>query len=143
MSLSLHFSTEAFTSSKRGSEKDSDIEPEKSSTGEISFRTSSRPPMGFSSPASMRRWNQDSAPVNHSNDWTCRSSRFGVPRGSRIFANETRLGAPGIPEFDAVELVAVALVARETAKMRPSRGYARPLSRASQQLARLSRVRWY
>src|SRR6187397_2441005 len=68
MSLSLHSSTEALTSSKRGSEKDRDIEPEKSSMGEISFRTSSRPPTGVSSPASTRRWNQASSPVNHWND---------------------------------------------------------------------------
>ena len=36
MSLSLHSSTGALTSSNRGSEKDSDIEPEKSSIGESS-----------------------------------------------------------------------------------------------------------
>ena len=36
MSLSLHSSTGALTSSKRGSENDSDIEPEKSSIGESS-----------------------------------------------------------------------------------------------------------
>ena len=46
MSLSLHSSTEALTSSKRGSEKDRDMEPEKSSMGEISVRISSRPPVG-------------------------------------------------------------------------------------------------
>src|ERR1700744_489137 len=68
MSLSLHSSTEALTSSKRGSEKDSDIEPEKSSIGEISARTSSRPPTGSSSPASTRRSNQASSPTSHSND---------------------------------------------------------------------------
>ena len=36
MSLSLHSSTGALTSSKRGSENDSDIEPEKSSIGDSS-----------------------------------------------------------------------------------------------------------
>src|SRR5919108_6020132 len=118
MSLSLHSSTVALTSSKRGSEKDSDIDPEKSSIGEISLRTSSNPPTGFSSPASTRRWNQVSSPTSHSKDWTCRSSRSGTSNGSRMFANETRLGAPGIPDvkLEAAET----LVARETAKMRPS-----------------------
>ncbi len=95
MSLSLHSSTEALTSSKRGSEKESDIEPEKSSMGEISVRISSRPPIGFSSPASIRRWNHASSPTSHSNDCVCRSSRSGTRSGSRIFANETRVGAPG------------------------------------------------
>src|SRR5919201_1506090 len=71
MSLSLHSSTEALTSSKRGSEKDRDMEPEKSSIGEISLRTSSRPPTGFSSPESTRRWNQVSLPTSHSKDWIC------------------------------------------------------------------------
>jgi hypothetical protein len=70
----------------------------------------------------MRRWNQLSAPMSHSKDWTCRSSRLGTSSGSRIFANETRRGAPGMPEYWEVELAAaVVLVARETAKMRPSK----------------------
>src|ERR1044072_1793735 len=106
MSLSLHSSVEALTSSKRGSEKDRDIEPEKSSIGEISLRTSSRPPTGFSSPSSTRRSNHASSPVNHWNDWIWTSSRLGVLSGSRIFAKETRLGAPGIPvdsERDSAE----------------------------------------
>src|SRR5262249_39901408 len=126
MSLSLHSSTEALTSSKRGSEKDSDIDPEKSSIGEISLRTSSRPPTGVSSPSSTRRWNHFSSPVNHSKDRICTSSRLGVASGSRIFAKETRFGAPGIPEefkfeLDTAEVVAaVAWFAGETAKMRPS-----------------------
>ena len=50
MSLSLHSSTGALTSSKRGSEKLSDIEPEKSSIGDSSASTSSRPPTGFDHP---------------------------------------------------------------------------------------------
>ena len=53
MSLSLHSSTGALTSSKRGSENDSDIEPEKSSIGESSVSTSSRPPTGFTSPRAL------------------------------------------------------------------------------------------
>jgi hypothetical protein len=47
MSLSLHSSTEALTSSKRGSEKDSDIEPEKSSIGEISSRIPRQTTLGI------------------------------------------------------------------------------------------------
>ena len=118
MSLSLHSSTEALTSSKRGSEKDSDIEPEKSSIGEISARISSRPPTGFSSPASIRRWNHASSPTSQSKDSVCRSSRSGTSSGSAIFANETRVGAPG--RFRWSEVVARVLVARDDAKMRPS-----------------------
>jgi hypothetical protein len=82
------------------------MEPEKSSIGEISLRTSERPPTGFSSPSSTRRSNHASSPVNHSNDRICTSSRFGVLRGSRIFAKETRLGAPGIPVDAVAEVVA-------------------------------------
>src|SRR4051794_12757128 len=122
MSLSLHSSTEALTSSKRGSEKESDMEPEKSSIGEISVRISSRPPTGLSSPASMRRWNHASSPTSHSNDWVCRSSRSGTRRGSRIFAKETRVGAPGSARWS--EVVAGVVVARDEAKMRPSENYA-------------------
>src|SRR5919107_1957315 len=127
MSLSLHSSTEALTSSKRGSEKDRDIEPEKSSIGEISMRISSRPPVGLSSPASMRRWNHASSPTSHSNDWVCRSSRSGTRRGSRIFAKETRVGAPGSARWS--EVVAGVVVARDEAKMRPSENCA-PVWRA-------------
>src|SRR3954451_1724283 len=122
MSLSLHSSVEALTSSKRGSEKERDIEPEKSSIGEISVRISSRPPAGFSSPASMRRWNHASSPTSHSNDWVCRSSRSGTRRGSRIFSKETRGGAPGSARWS--DVVAGVVVARDEAKMRPSENYA-------------------
>src|ERR1700712_3749749 len=122
MSLSLHSSTEALTSSKRGSEKDRDIEPERSSIGEISVRISSSPPTGLSSPASMRRWNHASSPTSHSNDWVCRSSRSGTRRGSRIFAKETLVGDPGSAKWS--EVVAGVVVARDEAKMRPSENYA-------------------
>src|SRR5690606_39316679 len=50
MSFSLHSSIEALTSSKRGSEKDRDMEPEKSSMGESSSSTSSSPPTSPTSP---------------------------------------------------------------------------------------------
>src|SRR5918998_4792128 len=124
MSLSLHSSTEALTSSKRGSEKDSDIEPEKSSIGEISSRISARPPFGSTSPASVRRRVHSSAPTSHWNDWVCRSSRSGTSSGSRIFAKETRGGAPGgcplVLLLTGEVFATGGLVARETAKMRPS-----------------------
>ena len=115
MSLSLHSSTEAFTSSKRGSEKDRDIEPEKSSIGEISARTSSRPPTGASSPASTRRSNHSSLPTSHSKDLVCRSRRSGTSSGWSSLAKETRRGAPGNDAWWFEDLVA-----RVTAKMRPS-----------------------
>ena len=95
MSLSLHSSTGALTSSKRGSENDSDIEPEKSSIGESSVRTSSRPPTGFTSPRALAFSRHSSAPTSHSNDSVCTSSSPGTSSGSRSFANEIRLGAPG------------------------------------------------
>src|SRR6476620_2892743 len=112
MSLSLHSSVEAFTSSKRGSEKDRDIEPEKSSIGESSARMSSRPPEIALSPRAAARSRQLCAPINHSNESVCRSRSPGTSRGSRLFANETLFGAPGIPE--------TALVWLETATLRPS-----------------------
>src|SRR5215470_12776004 len=113
MSLSLHSSTDALTSSKRGLEKDKDMDPEKSSMGEISFRISSRPPVVM---ASVARSRQRSLPTSQSKESTWRARRFGTSRGSRIFAKETRGGAPGIP-FGVAEGV---LPGRETAKMRPS-----------------------
>src|SRR5437763_1120954 len=124
MSLSRHSSTEALTSSKRGSEKDSDIEPEKSSIGEISSSTSARPPMGSSSPASMRRWYHSSAPISHSNDWSCKSRRSGTWSGSRIFAKDGRVGAPG---SRSTELFAAGVLGgRETAKIASFRTLALP-----------------
>ncbi len=117
MSLSLHSSTGALTSSKRGSENDSDIEPEKSSIGESSVSTSSRPPTGLTSPRAVATSRQRSEPISHSNDWVCTSSSPGTSSGSRSLANEIRLGAPG------TELLVVAtadLLWRALAKMHPS-----------------------
>ena len=51
MSLSLHSSMDALTSSKRGLEKDRLIEPEKSSIGDSSPRISSRPDCAVGSPS--------------------------------------------------------------------------------------------
>src|SRR4051812_40964676 len=96
MSLSLHSSSEALTSSKRGLEKDSDIDPEKSSIGEISPRISSRPDWVPGSPCIRAR--QPSLPTSQSKESVCRARRFGTSSGSRILAKEIRGGAPGIPE---------------------------------------------
>src|SRR5882757_4214101 len=118
MSLSLHSSMDALTSSKRGLEKDRLIEPEKSSMGEISPRISSNPEFG-ESPVRADRSLHVSLPTSQSNDSVCRARRFGTSSGSRILANEVRGGAPGIPNPFACA-VAV-LPERETAKTRPSK----------------------
>jgi hypothetical protein len=108
MSLSLHSSTGALTSSKRGSEKDSDIEPEKSSIGDSSYSTSSSPPTGLASPVLAPRVTADSrqrgAPISHSNESVCTSSKPGTSSGSRSLANEMRSGAPGTELLEEVEL---------------------------------------
>src|SRR6478735_7722708 len=105
MSLSRHSSSFALTSSKRGSEKDSERLPEKSSIGEISSRISSRPlGVGW-----VWRARQAVPPTSQSKESVCRARRFGTSSGSRSFAKETR-GAPGV---DLDMLV--------TAKMRPSK----------------------
>src|SRR5581483_4425598 len=118
MSLSLHSSMEALTSSKRGLEKDRLIEPEKSSIGESSLRISSRPDCAAASPPTRSR--HASLPTSQSKDSVCSARRFGTSSGSRILANEVRGGEPGIPSVVPVEL---ALPERETAKMRPSKDY--------------------
>src|SRR6478752_5242916 len=104
MSLSRHSSSFALTSSKRGSEKDSERLPEKSSIGEISSRISSRP-LGV---GSVWRARQAVPPTSQSNESVCSARRFGTSSGSRSFAKETR----GLPGVDLDMLV--------TAKMRPS-----------------------
>src|SRR5664279_5811549 len=104
MSLSRHSSSLALTSSKRGSEKDSDRLPEKSSIGEISSRISSRP-LGV---GSVCRARHPGPPTSQSKESVCSARRFGTSSGSRSFANETR----GLPGVDLDMLV--------TAKMRPS-----------------------
>src|SRR3954470_11931649 len=140
MSLSLHSSREALTSSKRGLEKDSDIEPLKSSIGLISSRISARPPTASacSSGASVAR--HSGLPISQSNEAVCSASRSGTSSGSLILAKDTRSGAPGIfcwsaspvrgPDWGACGVVLVVpdsvvlglmLVGREPAKMRPSK----------------------
>src|SRR5262249_43391653 len=123
MSLSLHSSMGALTSSKRGLEKDRLIEPEKSSIGESSLRMSSRPEICEAAPRvpASTRARQASLPPSQSNDSVCNARRLGTSSGSRILANDVRGGEPGIPnELPWVELV---LPERETAKMRPSKDY--------------------
>src|SRR6516165_3142574 len=125
MSLSLHSSTGALTSSKRGSEKDSDIEPEKSSMGESSSSTSSRPPLAATSPRAVAISRQRGEPINHSNESVCTSRSPGTSSGSRSLAKETRLGAPGTELLAELfgrpwrGLLSV-LLWRESAKMHPS-----------------------
>src|SRR3954471_12836876 len=128
MSLSLHSSMDALTSSKRGLEKDRLIEPEKSSIGESSVRISSSPDWApLTAPAT--RACQAELPTSQSKDSVCSARRFGTSSGSRILAKEVRGGAPGIP--DLVPLVERALAERETAKMRPSKDLCRAYLRHS------------
>src|SRR5439155_21283789 len=115
MSLSLHSSMDALTSSKRGLEKDRLIEPEKSSIGESSLRISARPDCAVWS--SLTRSFHASLPTSQSKDWVCSARRFGTSNGSRILAKDVRTGAPGIPTLPCE----LALPERETAKMRPSK----------------------
>src|SRR6476619_7892828 len=73
MSLSLHSSTEYLVGSKRWSRKLSDIDPEKSSIGEISSKISSSPERVETSsrPAPTASWTrccQTSLPTSQSND---------------------------------------------------------------------------
>src|SRR4051794_27729501 len=120
MSLSLHSSMDALTSSKRGLEKDRLIEPEKSSIGESSSRISSRPDwvgIAASATRACHAW----LPTSQSKDSVCRARRFGTSSGSRILAKEVRGGAPGIPDLVVRVFVGTDLPERETAKMRPSK----------------------
>src|SRR4051812_27147711 len=128
MSLSLHSSIDALTSSKRGLEKDRLTEPEKSSIGESSLRISSRPEID--GVAAVTRARHASLPTSQSNDSVCSARRFGTSSGSRILANDVRGGDPGIPNVVPAEL---ALPERETAKMRPSKDYR--TSRSAQYLS--------
>src|SRR5581483_11925409 len=122
MSLSLHSSMGALTSSKRGLEKDRLIEPEKSSIGDNSVRISSSPDWA-GVPAWPDRACQAALPISQSNESVCRARRLGTSRGSRILAKEVRGGAPGIP--DLLPLGDWDLPERETAKMRPSKDLCR------------------
>ena len=76
------------------------------------------PPTGFAVHRERCAFSRHSSePISHWKDSVCTSSRPGTSSGSRNFAKEIRLGAPG------TELLAVAtadLLWRETAKMHPS-----------------------
>src|SRR3954453_20278010 len=110
MSLSLHSSREYLGGSNRWSRNERDIDPEKSSIGEISSKISSRPDFsGMSSrpalrPASERAF-QASLPSSQSNDSVCRASRSGTSRGSRILVKERRETGSGAVERDAANRV--------------------------------------
>src|SRR6478609_6429574 len=107
-------------SSKRWSRNESDIEPEKSSIGEISSKISSRPERSGTSvrPASLAaatRACQRSLPSSQSKLSVWRARRSGTSRGSRIWANDRRPEAVRAVDtfWDAV---------REAAKEGPSTG---------------------
>jgi hypothetical protein len=116
----LHSSIEFFGGSNRWSRNVRDMEPEKSSIGEISSKISSRPDcVGTSSrpaaSASSTRACQRSLPSSQSNESTWRARRFGTSSGSRIFAKLIRRGALVVAE-EVREAV------REAAKSGPSDG---------------------
>src|SRR3954464_11062964 len=120
-SRSLHSSIEFFGGSKRWSRKVRDIDPEKSSIGEISSKISSRPDfLGTSCPlsrAASTRAFHASLPSSQSKLSVCSARRFGTSRGSLIFAKEMRSGAVLAPLFVfAVEAL------REAAKRGSFRG---------------------
>src|SRR5256885_4955578 len=110
-SFSLHSSIDAFTSSKRGAEKDSDMVPEKSSIGLISSRISARPERGCGSSA--ERACQASLPTNQSKDSVWMASRLGTSRCSVIRPNEIRRGAKALH-------VRLVFAGRGAVQMRPS-----------------------
>src|ERR687883_1678302 len=98
MSRSLHSSIEYLGGSNRWSRNDSDMEPEKSSIGEISSKISSRPEVvGTScrppSKADSTRACHLLLPRSQSKLSVCRARRFGTSSGSRVFPKEKRPGA--------------------------------------------------
>ena len=107
MSRSLHSSTAYFAGSKRWSRNESDIDPWKSSIGEISSKISSKPDWDGSSPRSdsgefAMRSRHSALPSNQSKLSRCRARRFGTSSGSEILAKEIRRGA--VLFFDAAKL---------------------------------------
>jgi hypothetical protein len=98
MSRSLHSAIEYFGGSNRWSRNESDIEPWKSSIGEISSKISSRPDCFGISPRSGRsflptRARHASFPSSQSKLSIWRARRLGTSCGSRILAKEIRAGA--------------------------------------------------
>src|SRR3954452_16977071 len=96
MSLSLHSSRDALTSSKRGLEKDSDIEPLKSSIGEISSRISARPPTASACSSGERVARHSGLPMSQSKEAVCSARRSGTSRGSVLLAKGTRSGRASV-----------------------------------------------
>src|ERR687884_1750334 len=119
MSRSLHSSIEYLGGSNRWSRNERDMEPEKSSIGEISSKISSRPEVVGTScrPPSSAASTRDchfALPRSQSKLSVCKARRFGTSSGSRILPKEIRPDAVrGEPEGDAV---------REAAKRGPSTG---------------------
>src|ERR687883_1894235 len=119
MSRSLHSSIEYLGGSNRWSRNESDMEPEKSSIGEISSKISSRPEVVGTSCRPLPRAASTRAchlalPRSQSKLSVWRARRFGTSSGSRILPKEIRPDAVrGEPEGDAV---------REAAKRGPSTG---------------------
>ncbi len=119
-SRSLHHSMVLRVSSKRWSRNESDMDPEKSSIGEISSKISSRPdrsgtsvrPSAF---AAATRSCQRSLPSSQSKLSVCSARRSGTSSGSLIWANDRRPEAVRAVEtfWDAV---------REAANESPSTG---------------------
>src|SRR5690606_1545257 len=114
MSFSLHSSMEYFCSSKRWSRNDRDMEPEKSSMGEISSKISSSPERSGTSSlppalAAATRACQSSLPSNQSKLSVWSARRSGTSSGSRILAKLRRPEA-----VRAVDTVVFAV--REAAK---------------------------
>ena len=98
MSRSLHSAIVYFGGSKRWSRNESDIDPWKSSIGEISSKISSSPDVFGISPRSGRsflpsRARHASFPSSQSKLSVWRANRFGTSCGSRILAKEIRVGA--------------------------------------------------
>src|SRR5919199_791462 len=117
MSRSLHSSIEYLGGSKRWSRNDSDIDPEKSSIGEISSKISSRPDfswMWLSPGAASTRACQRSLPRSQSKLSVCSARRSGTSSGSWILPKLTRPEAVRAVDFEGA--------VREAAKEGPSTG---------------------
>src|SRR4051812_36319158 len=116
MSRSLHSSIEYLGGSKRWSRNDRDIDPEKSSIGEISSKISSRPDFSWMWLSPAAAWTRDcqrSLPRSQSKLSVCSARRSGTSSGSWILPKLTRPEAVRAVDFAGV---------REAAKEGPSTG---------------------
>src|SRR5215212_9021239 len=117
MSRSLHSSIEYLGGSKRWSRNDRDIDPEKSSIGEISSKISSRPDFSWMWLSPAAAWTRDcqrSLPRSQSKLSVCRARRSGTSSGSWILPKLTRPEAVRAVDFEGE--------VREAAKEGPSTG---------------------